>query len=197
MSAQRHVLYRFYGDNGQLLYVGITVDPTARWKQHRKDKQWWREVRGISLDEYPDRASVMAAEKRAIQVEKPKYNKARPAEPGRYHDAPPVRLTHELTWDCASCYEPIADDHGLLWCDMLKALHSERASDYLGCIPWLPLHYWCFAEADEDIPPYGIEIGEVRTLASFIKWNAHLLEKSWLRYTNWRDLCFQIAKEAE
>ncbi|GAB3213297.1 hypothetical protein GCM10027294_43540 [Marinactinospora endophytica] len=69
-------LYRFYADDGQLLYVGITNDPPRRMKQHSDSKDWWPQVRGISIDWYPDRDSVLAAERRAIAVENPLYNVA-------------------------------------------------------------------------------------------------------------------------
>lgn len=71
-----HALYRFYGDAGRLLYVGITDDPDRRWKQHAGSKDWWPEVRGIAVDWYETRAAVEAAEKRAIAVEQPAHNKA-------------------------------------------------------------------------------------------------------------------------
>lgn len=67
-------LYRFYNDSGQLLYVGITNDPPRRMGQHAKDKEWWAQVRGMTVDWYPDRPSVLAAEKRAINVENPLHN---------------------------------------------------------------------------------------------------------------------------
>ena len=80
-------LYRFYNDGGQLLYVGITNDPPRRMKQHTDTKTWWSQVRGMTVDWYPDRASVLAAEKRAINVENPLHNiqgkpevKPRPSE---------------------------------------------------------------------------------------------------------------------
>lgn len=70
----KHALYRFYNDIGQLLYTGITNDPGRRFTEHAKEKHWWTEVRGISVDWYDDRTSVLAAEKRAIRVENPLHN---------------------------------------------------------------------------------------------------------------------------
>lgn len=68
------VLYRFWGKDGTLLYVGITFRPNARWKAHSKDKPWWSEVVTITLEFHPDRESVEAAEREAIRSERPKYN---------------------------------------------------------------------------------------------------------------------------
>lgn len=35
----QYCLYRFYDRAGVLLYVGITMNPVARWRQHRHSLQ--------------------------------------------------------------------------------------------------------------------------------------------------------------
>lgn len=70
----KHALYRFYNDGGQLLYTGITNNPERRFGEHAKEKHWWGDVRGISVDWYDDRGGVLAAESRAIRIEKPLHN---------------------------------------------------------------------------------------------------------------------------
>jgi predicted GIY-YIG superfamily endonuclease len=69
-----HVLYRFYTKTGQLLYVGITMNPPQRFKSHQNGKEWWSEVSGITVEHYESRLELQSAERRAIQVEKPRYN---------------------------------------------------------------------------------------------------------------------------
>lgn len=69
-----HALYRFYDRTSQLLYIGITRDPSSRWSQHRGDKPWWLEVRRIEIESLPDRATALKAERLAIQSEMPRYN---------------------------------------------------------------------------------------------------------------------------
>ena len=69
-----HALYRFFDEGDELLYVGITNNPSARFKQHGADKDWWHEVVTIRMQRYPSRAAVLIAEKRAIIEEKPRYN---------------------------------------------------------------------------------------------------------------------------
>ncbi|MGH9004547.1 MAG: GIY-YIG nuclease family protein [Acidimicrobiia bacterium] len=69
-----HALYRFYDDAGSLLYIGITHNPGQRWAAHMRHKPWWSEVATIRLEEHPDRASVLAAERAAIRSEGPRYN---------------------------------------------------------------------------------------------------------------------------
>ncbi|MGQ9348922.1 GIY-YIG nuclease family protein [Mycolicibacterium gilvum] len=68
-------LYRLYDKGGRLLYVGITDNCFRRWKEHSKDKEWWRHVHQFTQDWYPDRQSVEAAERRAISTEAPLFNK--------------------------------------------------------------------------------------------------------------------------
>lgn len=96
MSEKMHALYRFYGDTGQLLYVGITADPGKRFGQHRATKNWWEAVRGISLEWYHSREELEDAEKRAIRVEHPLFNTQRRA-PGPVADK---RCGH-----CTNCVE--------------------------------------------------------------------------------------------
>lgn len=69
-----HALYRFFGSDDALLYVGITLDPGRRFKQHREAKPWWSDVKNITIEVYPDRESVLEAERRAIERERPKHN---------------------------------------------------------------------------------------------------------------------------
>lgn len=74
MTGRQHALYRFFDPAGALLYVGISLDPGSRWKQHRDDKPWWAEVAQATIEPHPDRVSVLAAEKAAIIAERPRYN---------------------------------------------------------------------------------------------------------------------------
>lgn len=73
-AEQAHALYRFYSKTGQLLYVGITNNPGARFQQHQKSKPWWHDVAGISVEKHSTRTDALAAEERAIRVERPLKN---------------------------------------------------------------------------------------------------------------------------
>jgi hypothetical protein len=72
MSA--YTLYRFFDDADQLLYVGITLNPPARFAQHRGSKGWWDTVVRIDLERYPNKVAVLAAEREAIITEVPAFN---------------------------------------------------------------------------------------------------------------------------
>src|SRR5688500_16967169 len=92
------ILYRFYSSEGQLLYVGVTQDPPARFRDHRRQKEWWTMVAGITVETYEGRAAVMSAERRAIKIEHPKYNVQHNTDrkPG------PVQgpVSRRLVWTC-------------------------------------------------------------------------------------------------
>lgn len=71
-----HALYRFFAADGALLYVGITMDPSRRWNEHRSDKPWWSDVATVSVEKFPSRADVERAERDAIVSENPRHNRA-------------------------------------------------------------------------------------------------------------------------
>jgi predicted GIY-YIG superfamily endonuclease len=73
-SVERYAVYRCYSDSGQLLYVGETGDLGKRLADHAT-KLWFVQVRGITLEWYADELEALKAERRAIHVEHPKYNK--------------------------------------------------------------------------------------------------------------------------
>jgi predicted GIY-YIG superfamily endonuclease len=68
-------LYRIWGTAGLLLYIGISKDFGARWKQHAKAQPWWDEMKRLTADEWFDsRELAEAAEIAAIKAERPQYN---------------------------------------------------------------------------------------------------------------------------
>lgn len=69
-----NTLYRFYANDGTLLYIGITISPPQRFKQHSRDKAWWNEVARIELVQFNSREELENEEKNAISREHPKYN---------------------------------------------------------------------------------------------------------------------------
>lgn len=58
----------------QWLYVGITNSPSRRLGEHRRRSEWMLEAGTIRLTRYPDRESVMEAERRMIRAKRPNYN---------------------------------------------------------------------------------------------------------------------------
>lgn len=68
-------LYRFFDENGTLLYVGITKDWNNRLKAHHR-ADFFSAVAMMTLERYSDRESLAAAEIEAIEKEDPIYNRA-------------------------------------------------------------------------------------------------------------------------
>lgn len=81
MERTPQALYRLYNAAGELLYVGITWNVANRMNTHRGLQPWWPEVADVQLETHPNRAAVLAAERVAIERERPRYNITR-AETG-------------------------------------------------------------------------------------------------------------------
>jgi len=56
------------------LYIGETNSVPRRMSQHRREKDWWPDNGRISWRQYPDRASALEAEARAIRRKHPVHN---------------------------------------------------------------------------------------------------------------------------
>lgn len=70
-------LYRLYSADGDLLYVGMTLNPLGRIPTHKR-KAWGKSIASCTTERFPDRESAKAAERSAIHHEKPRYNLTRP-----------------------------------------------------------------------------------------------------------------------
>lgn len=75
VTVRHTALYRLLASNGRLLYVGISGNPDFRWGTHSNKQPWWHEVADRKIEWFPDRESAAAAEVKAIQEERPLYNK--------------------------------------------------------------------------------------------------------------------------
>lgn len=67
-------LYRFFSQNGTLLYVGISLSALSRYRNHKTSANWWLEISSIQVVNYPSKELAVAAEKEAIISERPLYN---------------------------------------------------------------------------------------------------------------------------
>lgn len=170
MTTQPHALYRFFDASSVLLYIGITADPGSRWKQHRDDKPWWVDVGNITVETYPDRTSVLAAERAAILAEKPLHNVVynrrsnvipiRPQDPAKVGAwtfrsiRSGIQRTSEL-WlypelDCSACVDDVWDDDGQVQLDYYIEYIRKRYSD-LWDQDAVPI-YWTVMPAHETAP---------------------------------------------
>jgi predicted GIY-YIG superfamily endonuclease len=67
-------LYRWFDDQGNLLYIGITVDLRRRIKQHERSARWYEGAAMMTVEKFDSREAVARAEREAIVAEKPRYN---------------------------------------------------------------------------------------------------------------------------
>lgn len=77
MYKRRTCVYRIYGINEELLYVGISMNLLGRMAKHRR-REWWPLARYMETEWFPDRESAKDAERSAIHHENPVYNVVRP-----------------------------------------------------------------------------------------------------------------------
>jgi hypothetical protein len=176
-----HALYRFYGAEDDLLYVGITVDPGRRWTRHRSDKLWWTEVARIQIDQFPDRPSVLAAELEAIEQERPRYNIMHASATGGPADVPSwpgcsvcgaaAWIWAVDTWQ-AFAYHRLKAEHqdairarnnGLLIYTGVDLVDGPRKA------PWLT-----FCPEHADRADYGFPVGDWRATVAHV---GHLLDQ--------------------
>jgi hypothetical protein len=80
MAADEHHLYRAFDQAGVLLYIGISVSALERLRAHRRQSGWFGDLATLTVQAFPDRASLEQAERVAIRDERPlwnvQYNKA-------------------------------------------------------------------------------------------------------------------------
>lgn len=100
---ERTAMYILYGEAGEVLYVGISVDPQQRWQQHEDDKPWWPEVTETELVAWHrTRAQALKAEASAIHEFQPVYNATHNyGNPGRVDWREERRLEreeHQFGW---------------------------------------------------------------------------------------------------
>lgn len=68
------VLYRYYDDQGVLLYVGITANMPSRFGSHETDSTWMDFAVRSTIERFTNRDDALAAEKAAIEEHAPLFN---------------------------------------------------------------------------------------------------------------------------
>jgi hypothetical protein len=69
------MLYRYFDEDGDLLYVGIAWEHYLRDRQHFKTSLWYRYATHCSVEDFPTRYLAEWGEARAIHDEKPEFNR--------------------------------------------------------------------------------------------------------------------------
>lgn len=198
-------LYRFYDKQGTLIYVGITLDPPARFRSHTHTQNWWDQVSEIRIGLQPDRPSVLVAEKDAIRREGPRYNIT-------HNTAPASAAPGDIRWACDGCGREIAPGQGYIYVNdrdietyerALRERETQRVGK--GCITvtladladgphvarWHVYHGSCDPEPEES--GYWIDVGHWATASAGFDWAAHLVAKSWIQATDFEKLLRRAA----
>ncbi len=66
-------IYRMYDADGQLLYVGTSIDPLRRFGEHDRNTGWFADIATITVERVP-RNEMYVAEQSAIANERPLIN---------------------------------------------------------------------------------------------------------------------------
>lgn len=88
----RCALYRHFDVEGALLYVGISLRPMVRTKEHVSLSGWAEQIANVTIEYFPTRKEAMEAEARAVLDENPIHN-IRLRKPKREPKA--LRVTEE------------------------------------------------------------------------------------------------------
>jgi hypothetical protein len=67
-------LYRHFHPSGDLLYVGISLEPLRRQDNHLKSASWRNLIHRIVIEPFATREEALAAEQFSIRTEFPKFN---------------------------------------------------------------------------------------------------------------------------
>lgn len=68
------VVYRFYDADGAALYIGYSSALLTRITGHRSNSPWFKKVATVKVEHFDTRSAALAAEKVAIEAERPRYN---------------------------------------------------------------------------------------------------------------------------
>ena len=94
-AAQRRVskfptdVYRVYDADGDLLYVGCSVNALKRMHGHKQSAKWWNLAASGLILQYENRAMARVEEAAAILEEQPRFNV-------QIDYVPPVEVTEHL-----------------------------------------------------------------------------------------------------
>jgi hypothetical protein len=79
-----HSLYRHFGADDELLYIGISLSALQRLTGHRRHgSSWLTQITRVQIEYFPTEKEARQAETLAIRSERPLYNKAGLHKPQR------------------------------------------------------------------------------------------------------------------
>lgn len=72
--SQSNQLYRHFDCSGKLLYIGVSYGAFVRLAQHRAASHWYSQIANMTIEQFPTREDLLAAEAYAIKLERPLHN---------------------------------------------------------------------------------------------------------------------------
>lgn len=114
-------LYRYYDSNDVLLYIGISANFAVRNSAHSNSSFWFAECAKVTFEKYENQTELVAAEKLAIENEKPLHNIAHSTTAKR---APIKRCKRQP-------YEPSKKHVYVAEC-LKKYGHSDKLAEKIG-----------------------------------------------------------------
>ena len=113
-------LYRHFDKEGNLLYVGISVNPLNRLCNHKTQSRWYDQIKTVTIDDVgPNRALAEKKEIDAILSEEPKYN--------IFHNDPDVRAKTKIQEKRQEC---LIDENFYDYCHK-RYYKKNEAIEYL------------------------------------------------------------------
>lgn len=94
-------LYRHYGPEGDLLYIGVSLAAITRLEQHISDSHWADQICRVEIETYPDQAAAREAERCAIKADHPLHN--------RNHNLGSERKTMRMVFSHTTAWRKRAD----------------------------------------------------------------------------------------
>lgn len=90
----KHVMYRFFDEADDLLYIGASSNLPARMDNHRAASPWYAEVARLGIQVFRSGVDALDAERTAIRMECPRYN-VRSSGKRTYRERPNTRRLSE------------------------------------------------------------------------------------------------------
>ena len=112
---RQNTLYRCFGEDDELLYVGITYDLNARIKEHRStSSRWWPQVERIATERVSP-FEIRQREREVILSEQPKHN--------IHHKTPQMEQRRITRLDTVA----------VMWCETHAHVAYPQGDDWYDC----------------------------------------------------------------
>lgn len=71
----KSAVYQHLNANGEILYIGVSINPMARFGRHRSCSPWAHQVASVSIEWFDSQAEAYAEERRLVAIHQPPMNR--------------------------------------------------------------------------------------------------------------------------